>query len=668
MDAMLKKGKSPLTQDPEPRPMWLTQAWLEPRLVGVTALMMALSFIAGQMGASPVLILAFNLSAYVAGGVFGLKSALESLAERRIDVDMLMILAAVGAALINQWHEGAMLLFLFSLSNVLQDYAIGRSRQAIKSLLKLYPEEAHVYRNGEAITVPAASLRTGETVLIYPGERIPVDGIIQSGQSALDESAITGESLPVDKAVGDKVFAGTLNQQGILDVLVTQAAQETTLAKVIQLVEDAQESKAPTERFLDKFEQVYALFILGAITLFITVPPLLGMVDDFSAHFYLAMVLMTVASPCALIISTPAAFISAIAAAARGGVLFKGGAYIEQMAGIKAIAFDKTGTLTIGNPQVTEVIPCCELGEDELLAVAATVESRSEHPLAKAVLKAAQSRNLPLGELSHFTAHPGKGITAFVDGETVHLGSLDYLETHKPLPPQLHADRDRLLAAGKSVIGVIREGHCDLCGGCALQQNGHDWIGIMALADTLRPEAAPMIAQLKRQGIHPLILTGDNVKVAENVAAQLGIEHVYAGLLPADKVQRLEEARAQFGPVAMVGDGINDAPALAAADVGIAMGAAGTDVALETADVVLMGDKLALLDMALKLSRKARTVVWRNLAFSIAVIVMLISGALFIDLPLPLGVLGHEGSTVLVVLHSLVMLLLLPELQRRKAG
>jgi Cd2+/Zn2+-exporting ATPase len=668
MDEMLKNSPTHFQQSPKPRPNWLTQAWLEPRLVGVTALMMALSFLAGQLNAPAWLILVFNLLSYGSGGVFGLKAALESLRERRIDVDMLMILAAIGAALINQWHEGAMLLFLFSLSNVLQDYAIGRSRQAIKSLLKLYPEEAHVYRNGDTLTVPAAELKAGETVLIYPGERIPVDGIIQKGLSALDESAITGESMPVDKGVGDKVFAGTLNQQGILDVLVTQAAQETTLAKVIQLVEDAQESKAPTERFLDKFEQVYALFILVSVALFITVPPLMGWVEDFSANFYLAMVLMTVASPCALIISTPAAFISAIAAAARGGVLFKGGAYIEQMAGLKAIAFDKTGTLTIGKPQVTEIISCCELGEDELLAVAATVESRSEHPLAKAVLKAAQARDLPLGELSHFTAHPGKGITAFVNGETVHLGSLDYLESHKPLPAHLHADRDRLLQSGQSVIGVIREGHCDHCGGCDLQQNGHDWMGIMAVADTLRPEAPAMIAQLKQQGLTPLILTGDNVTVAENIAAQLGIEQVWAGLLPAEKVQRLEEARARFGPVAMVGDGINDAPALAAADVGIAMGAAGTDVAIETADVVLMGDKLALLEMALTLSRKARQVIWRNLAFSIAVIVMLISGALFIDLPLPLGVLGHEGSTVIVVVHSLVMLLILPEIKRRKAG
>src|SRR5689334_8653125 len=310
---------------PPPSPV-LTQKWLEPRLVVVTLTAILGSLLAERLGAPAGLILALNILSYVAGGVFGVKTALESLRQKRIDVDMLMVLAALGAAAINQWHEGAILLFLFSLSNVLQDYAIGRSRQAIRSLLKLYPSEAKVRRDGKLEILKVDKICVGDTVLIEPGERIPVDGIVRNGRSAVDQSPITGESMPVEKAIADKVFAGTLNQQGILDVEATQAASDTTLARIIKMVEEAQDSKAPTERFLDKFEQYYAMLIIGATLLFIIVPPALGLAD-FQSNFYRAMVLMTVASPCALIISVPASFISAIAAGARNGVLFKGGAY-----------------------------------------------------------------------------------------------------------------------------------------------------------------------------------------------------------------------------------------------------------------------------------------------------------------------------------------------------
>ncbi len=646
----------------------LTQAWLEPRLVAITGLAIVLSVVSEQVGAPDWLTLLLNLTAYVAGGLFGAKTALESLLQRTIDVDMLMVLAALGAATIGQWHEGAILLFLFSLSNVLQDYAIGRSRQAIKSLLKVYPEEAKVRRGDTVAVVPASDIEVGEIVLIEPGERIPVDGMIVQGRSALDEASITGESMPVEKSRGDQVFAGTLNQQGVLDVRATQPPSNTTLARIIKLVENAQDTKAPTERFLERFEQVYATFIIASILIFIVVPPLAGWVDDFTAHFYLAMVLMTVASPCALVISTPAAFISAIASAARGGILFKGGAYIEQMAGIKAITFDKTGTLTVGKPQVTDVISCCELGEDDLLTVAATVELRSEHPLAKAVVAEAERRDLHLGEVQDFEAVTGMGVVSKVDNRVVRLGSIKYLRTKNPLPPQLDDAYAALEAQGKTVIGVVREGQCEDCGGCEFGRTDCDWMGIVALADQLRPEAKQVIADLKAAGIEQVaMLTGDNERVAQTIAAELGIDAVYAGLLPEDKVRVLQEIQAEVGPTAMVGDGINDAPALATAAVGIAMGVAGTDVALETADVVLMGDKLELIEQAMTLSQKARRVVWQNITFSIAVIIMLIAGALFISLPLPLGVLGHEGSTVIVVLNGLIALLLWPELKRRRA-
>lgn len=652
----------------EPSPAaqsWLTPAWLEPRLVVVTALAMIASLITENAGASRELVLVFNLISYAAGGAFGVKTALASLAERKIDVDLLMVLAALGAAAVDQWREGAMLLFLFSLSNVLQDYAIGRSRQAIRGLMKLYPAEARVRRDGGVQTVQISQIQVGDVVLIEPGERIPVDGAVVSGRSAVDQSPITGESMPVEKLPGDKVFAGTLNQQGALDVEATQAAHDTTLARIIKMVEEAQDSKAPTERFLDKFEQYYAMLIIGAVGLFIVLPPALGLVD-FESNFYRAMVLMTVASPCALVISVPASFISAIAAGARSGVLFKGGAYLEALAGIKAITFDKTGTLTIGKPAVTDMMSCCELKEDELLSVAAAVEQRSEHPLGKAIVRAAEERGLRLGQLQDFEAVTGMGIISKVDNKVVRLGSIKYLEQKNSMPPHLAARFEQLELEGKTVIGVVREGQCEGCGACEYGDTRCDWMGIIALADQLRPEAVGVIRRLHQMGIERVaMLTGDNPRVAQTIAHQLGVDAVYAGLMPEDKVTVLKQIEKEVGPVAMIGDGVNDAPALASATVGIAMGAAGTDVALETADLVLMGDRLELIPYAIRLSKQARRVVWQNISFALLVIALLITSAFAINLPLPLGVLGHEGSTVIVVMNGLIQLLLWPELARR---
>ncbi len=640
------------TESDPSRPTWLSQSWLEPRFVVLTLAAILLGIAAENNGAPEGLILLLNIVSYVTGGIFGVKAALEGLRERRIDVDMLMVLAALGAAAVNQWREGATLLFLFSLSNVLQDYAIGRSRQAIRALLKLYPAEAKVQRDGQLVLVKVDKIRVGDLVQIEPGERIPVDGLVCAGRSTVDQSPITGESMPVEKNVGEKVFAGTLNQQGTLDVEATQAASDTTLARIIKMVEEAQDTKAPTERFLDKFEQVYALLILSGVGLFIIIPPALGLID-FSSNFYRAMVLMTVASPCALVISTPAAFISAIASGARGGVLFKGGAYLEGLAAIKAIAFDKTGTLTRGKPVVTDIVAGIGLSDDELLAAAASVEARSEHPLAKAVVKAAQERLLTLKEVSDFQASPGLGVQAVLDGHTILVGSPKHLLANGDFPSELAESRDRLEAQGKTVM---------------LARLGEKWLGLLALADEIRPEAKAIIAQLKASGIERVaMLTGDNEQVAQNVAAQLGVDVVYAGLMPEDKVTALKKLEAEVGATAMVGDGVNDAPGLAAASIGIAMGAAGTDVALETADLVLMGDRLELIPYAIRLSKKARRVVWQNITFALLVIALLIISTFVVDLPLPLGVLGHEGSTVIVVLNGLIALLLIPEIQRRRA-
>lgn len=632
-------------------PQFSSKEWLEPRLVVVTAIAIAMSVIGERQGFPLWLILALDFTAYVAGGFFGAKGALESLFnERKIDVDMLMVLAAIGAAIVDQRHEGAMLLFLFSLSNVLQDYAIGRSRQAIHSLLKLHPNEATVRRNGGKVVVNVQDIRMGEIVLIEPGERIPVDGIVREGRSAVDQSPITGESIPVDKVPDDTVFAGTLNVQGALDVEATQRATDTVLARIIKMVEEAQDSKAPTERFLEKFEQYYAMLILSVVALFIVLPPALGLAE-FGENFYRAMVLMTVASPCALVISTPASFISAIASAARSGVLLKGGAHIETMSTLKAVAFDKTGTLTTGKAVVTQIIPHDGVDTDELLRIAASVEDRSQHPLAKAVVRAANERKLSLDTVSEFESLHGRGVQGIVNGEVVRVGSIHYIGTDTTIPDTLIEALGDLENAGQTVIGV---------------QQGDRWLGLIALMDQVRPEARQLVDTLHSQGLKVVMLTGDNSRVANSVAQQVGVDKVYAELMPDDKARIITEVEQTFGPVGMVGDGVNDAPALATATVGIAMGAAGTDVAMETADVVLMGDRLELIPFAINLSHKARRVVWQNLAFAIAVIIMLVSGAFLINLPLPLGVLGHEGSTVIVVLNGLIQLLLIPEIVRRR--
>lgn len=633
-----------------PRPRWLTQAWLEPRLVVVTLIAIIASLLLEGAEAPAALVLLVNVISYVAGGTFGALGAISSLREKRLDVDLLMILAALGAAAVDQWHEGAILLFLFSLSNVLQDYAIGKSRQAIRGLLKLYPSEAKVKRGADVQIVKVSAIRVGDLILIEPGERIPVDGVVRAGRSAIDQAPITGESMPVEKSVGDKVFAGTLNQQGMLDVEALQPASDTVLARIIKMVEEAQDSKAPTERFLETFEQRYATLIIVGVALFIVIPPALGL-TDFTSNFYRAMVLMTVASPCALVISTPASFISAIAAAARGGVLFKGGAYLEGLATVKAVAFDKTGTLTMGKPAVTDLVPCDDTSESELLRIAAAVESRSEHPLAKAVAAAAHTRGIPLSDVSDFNAVPGRGVQAILDHQVVQIGSPHYLLQNGDFPARLAEARHRLEDEGKTVMLVKR---------------GGDWIGLIALADQVRPEAKAIVDALHKAGITVAMLTGDNPQVAQTIAKQVGVDNVYAGLMPEDKVTVVKEIESRVGAVAMVGDGVNDAPALASASIGIAMGAAGTDVALETADLVLMGDRLELIPYAIHLSKKARRVVWQNISFSIAVIILLIISAFVVNLPLPLGVLGHEGSTVIVVLNGLLSLLILPEIQRRR--
>ena len=630
-------------------PVFFTQSWLEPRLVVATLILIVMSFVAENQQWASSIILLLNIASYLTGGWFGFWGAVHTLSrEHVIDVDLLMILAALGAAVIGEWHEGAILLFLFSLSNVLQDYAIGRSRKAIQSLMKLYPEEATLKRGDQFVTIKASEIQPDDLLLLKPGERVPVDAMVIAGNSSLDESSITGESIPVDKGVGSTVFAGTLNGHGSLELRATGTAQETVLARVIQMVENAQESKAPTQRFLEMFERRYAVAILAFIALFITIPPLFGV--PFVSNFYRAMVLMTVASPCALVISTPASFISAIAAAARNGVLFKGGAHLELFADIKAVTFDKTGTLTIGQPQVTDLVPFSEHSNPlDLLQLVASVESHSEHPLARAVVRYAQTQEVKLLEVADFRAVVGRGVEAQVDGQVITIGSAKLFSDQ--LSSAIQEQVERLESDGKTVM---------------LIQQADRFVGLVALADQLRPESKAVIASLKQQGVLTVMLTGDNQRVANAIGKEVGIDRIHAELLPSDKAQIIEQLQHEVGSVAMIGDGVNDAPALAVANIGIAMGVAGSDVALETADIVLMGDRLPLIDYAFQLSRKARRVVWQNIAFSLAVIGVLVVSVFLINLPLPFGVFGHEGSTVIVVLNGLFALLILPEINRRR--
>jgi Zn2+/Cd2+-exporting ATPase len=616
---------------------------VEVLFTATNALATLTAFLAGRIGFLPAEgISILFIVAYLAGGYFGLLDGIEVLRRRRLDVNLLMIFAALGAAIIGQPLEGAILLFLFSLSNTLQTYAMDRSRKAIRKLLDLRPSLAVVHRGSTLETVPVDELKHGDIVVVRPGERIPIDGEITNGSSAVDQSAITGESIPIHKGMGDAVFAGTVNGAGAIDVRVTHLAKDTTLAKIVQLVEKAQANKAQTQRMLDNFEQHYALFVLGSAALLTIIPyTLLG--QEFQSTFYRAMTFLVVASPCALVISTPASILSAIANGARRGVLFKGGIHLEQTANIRVVAFDKTGTLTNGRPTLDGIFTRNGTSETELLRLAAAVESRSEHPLASAIVKAAKDRRLDLPTATNFKSFTGQGVEAKVNGNHVLIGNLklfNSLDQH--IPSEILSTAQKIEGQGQTVMLVQADGQ---------------WSGLLAVADTVRQNAAHVVAELKKLGVERVVmLTGDNQQVAASIASKTGVDEFHPQLLPQDKVAVIEKLRQKYGPIAMVGDGINDAPALASADVGIAMGAAGSDIALETADIVLMSDDLTHLPHAIGLSRRARSTVWQNLAFSMGVILVLVASAFGANMPLTLGVLGHEGSTVVVVLNGLRLL------------
>ncbi len=596
--------------------------------------------------------------AYLFCGQQGVRSAFASLREKVLDVDVLMVLAAIGAGIVGQPFEGALLLFLFSFSNVLQSYALQRTQKAIHSLLKLRPDKALVKRNGGTELVRVESLVVGDVVVVRPGEHVPVDGTITEGSSHIDESSLTGESMPVSKTVGAPLFAGTLNQSGGLEISVGKRAEDSTLARMVKLVEEAQAEKSGTQRFLEQAEQYYAtgVIVFTAIVWFI---PWLVWHQPFAEAFYRAMTVMVVASPCALVISTPATVLSAIGGAARRGILIKGGSHLERTALIDIVAFDKTGTLTVGRPAVTEIVDSrgahkldVPVPEDlrGLLAAVAALESKSEHPLATAIVKSARAQKLVFPEATDFQSTAGKGAEATVGGTRIVVGSERLFRELRAVGMEpIAAHSAPLSQKGKTCVWVGSRAGDSVTA-----------LAVLALADTIRHEARDIAASLHKLGVKKVVmLTGDQSAVAHAIAEEAGVDEVRAELLPEGKVEAIRELKKQ-GRVMMIGDGVNDAPALATADLGVAMGAAGTDIAMETADVVLMGDKLENIPLLLGIARHAKRVLWQNLAFASGVIILLLIAAFGINLPLPMGVVGHEGSTVLVCLNGLRLLIYKP--------
>ncbi len=620
-------------------------------------------------------ILPLFLGAYFFGGFFTLGETWENLKSGQLQIDFLMLVAAAGAGFLGHWAEGAMLLFLFSLSNSLEQYALGRARRAIESLAKLAPKHATVRRGDETIEVGVEELVVGDRVVVRPNERIAADGVVVKGESSVDQSPITGESVPVDKrpvanpesAIASerslpnehRVFAGTINQLGALEILVTHKSTDSTLSRVVTMVNEAQAQKSTTQHFAEKFERWFVPLVIGLVVILIFAWVVID--EPFAASFYRAMAVLVGASPCALAISTPSAVLSGVARAARGGVLVKGGGPLEDLGNVRAIAFDKTGTLTQGRPELTDVVPLHDTSKIELLQIAVAVEALSDHPLASAIVRdgsklLAESPGEPLTPLTtednglaadrdgaeNLVSVTGRGVTATVRGATAQIGKdVWFLESDPAgLPAELSEANTKLKESGRTTMIVKWQGR---------------FLGVLGLMDQPRVDAREMLDRLRGMGIERMIMiSGDNQKVADAVANAVGLDEAWGDLMPSDKVDAIRRLRDEMS-VAMVGDGVNDAPAMANATVGIAMGAAGSDVALETADVALMADNLNHLPFAIGLSRMTNQIIRQNVWFSLGMVLFLIPAAI-LGLKMGPAVALHEGSTLVVVLNALRLL------------
>jgi len=602
--------------------------------------------------------LALYLVAYGFGGFFTVREAVENLRNKRFEIDTLMLVAAAGAAALGAWAEGALLLFLFSIGHALENYAMGRAKRAIEALADLAPRTAHVRRGDKVVEVPVEALDVGDTVVVRPNERLPADGFVVVGATSINQAPVTGESMPVDKQpvpdaaaararpaqIGSAsiVFAGTINGAGSIEIETTRKSTDTTLAKVVRMVSEAETQKSPTQRFTDRFERIFVPLVLGLafVLLFAWV-----VVDEpFRDSFYRAMAVLVAASPCALAIATPSAVLSGVARAARAGVLIKGGAPLENLGSLNAIAFDKTGTLTEGRPRITDIVPSGGASETDVLMTAVAVERLSDHPLAEAIVRDGVERlkGAAIPAASELKSLTGKGVTARLERATILIGKPEMfgVDGVAPLGKEAEAAVTRLRLEGRTLM-VVRRGERDL--------------GVIGLLDTPRAAARTTLEALRALGVSRMIMiSGDHQKAAQAIASQVGLSEAWGDLMPEDKVEAIKRLRAE-GKIAMVGDGVNDAPAMATATVGIAMGAAGSDVALETADVALMSDDLAQLPFAVGLSRRTRGIILQNLVVSLGVVAFLVPATIF-GLGIGPAVAMHEGSTLLVVFNALRLL------------
>ncbi len=583
-----------------------------------------------------------HITAFVIGGFAKAKEGIEeTIKYKQLNVELLMIFAAIGSAMIGYWTEGAVLIFIFALAGALETYTLNKSNKEISSLMELQPEEAVVIIDGTERIIPVTQLKVGDKILVRASERIPADGTIVKGHTGVDESAITGESIPVSKGLNQEVFAGTVALDGSIFVEITKPADETLFQKIIQMVQSAQDEKSPTQLFIERFEGTYVKIVLAVVIIMMFLPYLFfGW--TLTESIYRAMVLLVVASPCALVASIMPATLSAISNSAKNGVLFKGGVHVENLSHVNVVAFDKTGTLTNGVPEVTDVYVNNNYDETDLLTIVGAIENEAIHPLAQAITKYSNektNRSLKSVDVSDMTTVSGNGVSATVDGEKWKIGN-DTFVGEEEAAQFYDGMSKRLAEEGKTIVFVKHEAQV---------------VALLALKDTIRKDAKQTVQQLRDKGIHTVMLTGDNEITAQAVAEEVGIDEYIAECLPDEKVTHVKNLRKQYENVAMVGDGINDAPALASANVGVAMGQ-GTDVALETADVVLMKNDLSKIKNTIDLSGRMNRIVKQNVFFSLAVIFVLIVSNFLQVIDLPLGVIGHEGSTILVILNGLRLL------------
>lgn len=612
--------------------------------VYISSLLLVISWFLGRAFGEEHLVPVIGYgAAIVIGGYSLFIKGFKNVSRLNFDMSTLMTIAIIGASLIGEWGEGATVVILFALSEALERFSMDKARQSIESLVDIAPKEAFIVRNGQELMLPVESIETGDIMIVKPGQKLAMDGVVVKGTSALNQAAITGESVPVTKSPGDEVFAGTLNEEGLLEVKVTKLVEDTNLAKIIHLVEEAQAERAPSQAFVDKFAKYYTPVIVALAFLIAVMPPLLG--GDWSEWIYQGLSVLVVGCPCALVVSTPVSVVTAIGNAAKNGVLIKGGIHLEAAGSLKVIAFDKTGTLTKGEPAVTDIISFAG-NERELLAVTAALERGSQHPLAASIIKKAEEMGLESdhANILDFQSLTGKGVRAKVNGEIYYAGSPKLFQ--EMLPQKMTN------ALKRQIEGLQKEGKTVMLLGTV-----NDILLLLAAADQIRESSRTVIQKLHQLGIEKTVmLTGDNRRTAEAIGASAGVSDIKAELLPEDKLNAVKDLRHIHHSVAMVGDGVNDAPALAAATVGVAMGGAGTDTALETADIALMSDDLNKLPFTIQLSRKALRTIKQNITFALVVKVI----ALLLVIPgwltLWIAIFADMGATLLVTLNSLRLL------------